>query len=256
MLYTYQAGPPKAPAIVFLHGGGLSCRMWQPQFDQLDDFFCLAPDLPEHGQSRARRPFRLDDAARQVADLIHAKVPARKAHLVGLSLGGAVVLTLLRLEPAAVDHAFVSGTTAGLAKWSGRFSLATLPLLRFSRPEKLARAQARHQGIPPEYQQLFEKDLLRATSEAFNRNLIEELMRMQLPDQIEAPLLVAVGGRETLPAKQAALRLVTIYPQARGVLAPGLGHVWNLQNPYLFANTVRAWVTGDSLPTLLQRLRR
>ena len=49
-LYVHEAGDSGAPPIVFLHGGGLSGRMWQPQLATLTDFHCLAPDLPEHGR--------------------------------------------------------------------------------------------------------------------------------------------------------------------------------------------------------------
>jgi pimeloyl-ACP methyl ester carboxylesterase len=51
-LYLREAGPADAPALVFLHGLWLSSAMWQPQIERLShDYHCLAPDLPEHGQS-------------------------------------------------------------------------------------------------------------------------------------------------------------------------------------------------------------
>ena len=65
-LYVHEAGDSGAPPIVFLHGGGLSGRMWQPQLDALTDFHCLAPDLPEHGRSGSV-PFTLPGAAAAVA---------------------------------------------------------------------------------------------------------------------------------------------------------------------------------------------
>ena len=61
MLYTHQSGSPISPAVVFLHGGGLSSQMWQPVIERLPEFCCLAPDLPEHGHSRGLAPFDLDD---------------------------------------------------------------------------------------------------------------------------------------------------------------------------------------------------
>jgi pimeloyl-ACP methyl ester carboxylesterase len=68
------------PAIVFVHGGGLSSRMWQPVIERLPEFTCLAPDLPEHGQNRDKGPFTLDAAARQVADLIRTQAPGGRAY--------------------------------------------------------------------------------------------------------------------------------------------------------------------------------
>ena len=89
-----SAAQRTAPAIVFLHGGPLSSRMWQPQIEQLTDYHLLVPDLPEHGQSRAIPPFALPDAATQVAELIRTKAHAGRAHVVGLSLGAQTTVQL------------------------------------------------------------------------------------------------------------------------------------------------------------------
>ncbi len=254
MLYTYESGSPASPAIVFLHGGGLSSRMWYPVIERLPEYYCLAPDLPEHGKSASLKPFDLDDAARRVAELIRLHVPGRKAHLVGLSLGGAVVLNIARLDPAVTGQMMVTGTAARLGKFLGRLSLSTLWMLRLSKPETLAKQSAKQWGIPETYLPLFQEDLLHATSADFNRTLIENLMRQELPECLPAPLLVTVGGKETIPAKQAARKLTRLYAESVGYLVPGLGHVWALQNPDLFADTVRAWVSKKPLPASLRPL--
>jgi pimeloyl-ACP methyl ester carboxylesterase len=251
-----ETGDPTAPAIVFLHGGGLSRRMWQPQLESLVDFHCLAPDLPEHGQSRSIAPFTLEDSARQVAALIREKVPEARAHLVGLSLGGAVTLTMLRQAPEVVATAMVSGTAAKINRFLGAVSEASLWMLRLYKPEQLVQATARQMGIPGQYRELFDEDLLFTSSEEFNRRLIRELVAMQLPDQVKVPLLACVGARETVPAKQAARKLVGLYPSARGVIIPEVGHVWNLQKPELFTRVVRAWICDESLPPDLLPLKQ
>ncbi len=254
MLYTYESGSPASPAIVFLHGGGLSSRMWQPVIERLPEYYCLAPDLPEHGRSASLAPFDLDDAARRVAELIRLHIPGRKAHLVGLSLGGAVVLNIARLDPAVAGRMMVTGTAARLSKFLGQLSLSTLWMLRYYKPETLAKSSAKQWGIPEVYLPLFQEDLVHATSPDFNRTLIETLMQQQLPAGLPAPLLVTVGEKETLPAKQAARKLVRLYPESVGRMVPGMGHVWALQTPDLFAATVKAWVTEHPLPAALQPL--
>jgi pimeloyl-ACP methyl ester carboxylesterase len=254
MLYTYESGSPASPAIVFLHGGGLSSRMWRPVMERLPEFYCLAPDLPEHGQSASLTPFDLDDTARRVAETIRLHVPGRKAHLVGLSLGGAVVLNIVRLDPAVAGRMMVTGTAARLGKFLGQLSLSILWMLRFYKPEALAKQSAKQWGIPEAYLPLFQEDLVHATSANFNRTLIENLMRQELPECLPAPMLVTVGVKETIPAKQAAQKLTRLYPEAVGRMVPGLGHVWALQNPDLFAATVKAWVTDKPLSSALQPL--
>ena len=84
MLFTLERGDPSSPAIIFLHGGGLSGKSWQPVIERLPDFFCLAPDLPEQGRSQDIA-FSLEGSARHVAEIIRAKAGGRRAHLVGLA---------------------------------------------------------------------------------------------------------------------------------------------------------------------------
>ncbi|MBE3560709.1 MAG: alpha/beta fold hydrolase [Ktedonobacteraceae bacterium] len=97
MLFTRTFGDPASPAIVFLHGAGLSGRMWQPQMERLPGYYCLAPDLPEQGKSLGVGPFRLEDAARRVIELIDEHVRGKRAHLVGLSLGADLALAITQI---------------------------------------------------------------------------------------------------------------------------------------------------------------
>ncbi len=122
-LYVREAGPWDAPAVLFLHSLGLSGAMWQPQFERLaDDYHCLAPDLPECGNSAASGPFTLKDASRGVADVIRERIPGRSAHVVGLSIGGAVALQMLCDEPQVLDHLLVSGTATRLPPFFDRLN--------------------------------------------------------------------------------------------------------------------------------------
>lgn len=254
-MYFQDAGSPAAKTIVLLHGGGLSSRMWQPQIKKLAErYHVLAPDLPEHGQSRDITPFRLEDATQRVADLIRTHSTNGKAHIAGLSLGGPVVLNLLRTAPELVDHALVTGGAAKLDRFVGRLSIYMLWMIKFYSPQSLVNTMMKQQGIPEEYRSLFEQDLIHSTGEAFNRTLLTELMDMQLPEKIHKPLLVCVGQNETFTAKSQAKKLLRLYPSAMGVEIRGVGHVWNLQQPELFTRVLQNWVEDRSLPSELKRL--
>ncbi|MBA3872074.1 MAG: hypothetical protein H0X30_23250 [Anaerolineae bacterium] len=77
-------------------------------------------------------------------------------------------------------------------------------------------------------------------------------MQVQLPTQAQA--LVVVGERETVVAKRDARKLSTQIKGARGVVAPNVGHVWNLEAPDLFNAMVRTFVVGAPLPSELKTL--
>ena len=108
---TLVAGPPDAPAIVFVHGTRLTGAMWSPQVAALsDEFRTIAIDLPAHG-SRADEPFTMESAAGALAADIREHAGGR-AVVVGLSLGGYVAMTLAAREPALVRGLVLSGATA------------------------------------------------------------------------------------------------------------------------------------------------
>jgi pimeloyl-ACP methyl ester carboxylesterase len=109
-VYVHESGTPGSPAVVFVHGGGPGGAMWGEHLDRLAGaFHCLAPDLPGFGRSNRLAAISLSDTADLVAELIVARVPARRAHVVGLSYGGSVVLALLDRHPEVLDRVVVDG---------------------------------------------------------------------------------------------------------------------------------------------------
>ncbi len=107
-MYVHESGSPGSPAVVFLHGAGASGLMWRQHMARLGDrFHCLAPDLPGFGRSKRLAPLTVDETADLIAELIETRVPARRAHVVGLSWGGGVTHRLLGRHPELVDRAVI-----------------------------------------------------------------------------------------------------------------------------------------------------
>jgi pimeloyl-ACP methyl ester carboxylesterase len=223
--------------------------------ERLPDYYCLAPDLPEQGKSLHIGPFRLEDAAKRVIDLIDAQVPSKRAHLVGLSLGADLALAITQIAPAFVDHVMVSAA-APLSKVFGKvvLALSTLPI-NFLYLEKQCKLAAKRLGVPEVYRAMFCEDLLLAVNLTSTRHFIEALIELPqwLPYEAEVPILVTVGEQESLIAKQAAKKVLASLKRAQGIMIPGVNHVWNLQAPDLFTDIVRAWIE-DRPPDVLQSL--
>ena len=252
-LYVREAGSRDAPTIVFLHGGPLSSAMWLPQFERLTDYHCLAPDLPEQGKSADIGPFTLEDAARRVAELIRQRVPGGRAHVVGLSAGAAVAVRLLYDAPEVVDHMLASGAPTRISPFLAKLNDLNEPVIRWLGPERLTNLVMQQFHISQEYRPLILEGISESKPE-FIRHYDHELTKIVLPGEARAPLLITVGQKETIPAKRAACELSRKIVGARGVMVPDVGHVWNLETPDLFAETVRAWVTSSPLPSRLVML--
>ncbi|KAL7749150.1 hypothetical protein RI367_005555 [Sorochytrium milnesiophthora] len=103
--------------IVLVHGGVVAHRMYRTVVPLLTERFgyrCAAPDLPGHGDSIALRPFTISLAVEHLAAWLREYKFAHASDrvvLVGISLGGQVVLSLLAAHPTCADSAIISGSS-------------------------------------------------------------------------------------------------------------------------------------------------
>ena len=254
-LYVAETGDPAAPPIVFLHGGGLSGRMWQPQMDALAEFHCLAPDLPQHGRSADSAPFTLAGAAAAVSALIRERTPHGRAHLVGLSIGAAVGLELLCSAPECVDRAVLSGPTPRLSKGlTALVDAISGPMLRLLPRQRLIAMTMKSLHVPAHYRTLIDADLQQLTPDLY-RQINRATGEVRLPQTPAPGALIVVGEREPAMSRRHAARIGGTAPGVVACLARGVGHAWNLEAPDLFNATLRAWLAENPLPAALTPLQ-
>lgn len=117
-MFVHERGVAGAPAVLFLHGAGASGLMWRGHLERLEGrFHCLAPDLPGFGRSVGVPFVSRAVTAELVAELVEARVPAGRAHVVALSWGGGVAYELLGRRPDVVDRAVVDGAGVLTSRW-------------------------------------------------------------------------------------------------------------------------------------------
>ena len=271
-LYTYETGSPNLNTIVFLHGGGAGGWMWQRQMEQLQsEFHCLAPELPEQGNSMDVKPFTIQGSAEMIAELIRTRVPGGKAHVVGLSEGAQVTVALLSRFPDVVDHAIISSAilrpipwvswmfTPRMAGWA--YDVSVPP---FKNNDSWIRLNMKYSAaIPEEYFPRFKEVFQGYTRDSFI-HLMTENQSLRMPTGLEratAPTLVVVGKKEYPAMIQSARDLVATLPNAAGRMISlgkksslGQEHNWSMNSPDLFTHTVRAWITNQPLPRELAPL--
>ena len=267
-LYVQETGPTNAPTIVFIHGGGVSGWMWQPQIERLPDYHCLVPDLPEQGKSTDAGPFTIASAAEQLADLIAERAHGGKAHVVGLSIGAQVALALLAHAPERVDRAILSSALVRPIPGGKMFTPKVVALsyrwfmAPFNNNDWWIKLNMKYSaGVPDEYYPQFKQSFQEATESGFSSLLVEN-QRFRLPRGLEivkVPTLVVSGQHEKGAMHQSMLDIAGVLPNAKAYevhhpakMSMAEEHNWSLTAPDLFTETVRAWLSSDPLPEALK----
>ncbi|HEY2886987.1 MAG TPA: alpha/beta fold hydrolase [Candidatus Limnocylindrales bacterium] len=239
---TLVAGPPDAPAIVFVHGTRLTGSMWSPQLAALsDEFRIVALDLPAHG-SRAGVPFTMDSAADALAADITEHAGGR-AVVVGLSLGGYVAMTLAARDPALVRALVLSGATAEPIGVRMVPYLALAAVMRRVSDERLQRINAgyfrrRYPAALAEpivaggFWSRGGADALRAIS---GQRFVPRLAAYRGPTLI-------INGERDLPFRLFAPTFAAAASDVRRVRLARARHLANLDRPAAFNEAVRRFV--------------
>lgn len=208
--------------VVFLHGLWNSSRAWLRTFDLFSPHYRLyAPDLPGHGQSPARLPWRLREVAALLAAWIRA-LDMPPAAIVGHSMGGALGIILAAAEPQLVDR-LVLVNAVGLPMQRPFLRALTRAGLGFAdRPS--ARYTARY-GDPRRLQSLA---IWQATDEVLACDLRPDLRA------VRCPTLIIWGIRDPLLPAQSAVALQRSIQGAELVMLPNVRHHPSRQAPDTF----------------------
>lgn len=254
-LTVHRRGAAEKPAIVFLHGSGVSSWMWGEQIQALEsEYYCVAIDLPANGESYQSEWVSFADTADQVAAIITREVPTGKAHVVGLSLGGFVGLNMLHRHADVVESLVVSGVSAKPFSNAALWRVYLRIMANLMKRDWFINAQAKMMQIPADVLELYRRDNKRMPTVAFYR-IFEEVLTFSLPeygDYSRIRLLVAAGDSENAMIKDGLTDFVKLRNNTAAVLVPSAHHAWNAEHPQLFTDMVRAWVQERSLPRELK----
>jgi pimeloyl-ACP methyl ester carboxylesterase len=238
-LYAWRAaGAPGAPAVVLVHGLGVSGRYMTPLADALaGDARLLVPDLPGFGRSPAP-PGPLDTAG--LADAVVDAMTAaglERATLVGNSYGCQIAVEAAGRHPERIESVVLVGPTLDPEARSVLRQLGRLALAAFVEPPSLtALALADYVRCGP-------RRVVATIRHALAHDMASALAAVRVP------ALVVRGGRDPIVPRRWAERAARL-ARARLVEIPGGGHALNYDAPRRLARVVRAWVRRATLGPL------
>jgi pimeloyl-ACP methyl ester carboxylesterase len=223
--------------------------MWADHMTRMSAFHCLAPDFPGCGRSN-RLPWASSTAAADyIANLIASRIPAGRAHVVGLSLGGAVAHRVLARHADVLDRVIIDG--AGILPWwgNGPYLLFIAAIAPFLHTKAVVGALSRSVGgIPAPVQ----ADLQVASRVAFLKSLADARRTRATRTEVLAacPTLLVAGEKEAAVRRSNAA-LAAVMPHADARYVAGLGHGWLGRAMELHLDMVEAWLTTEQSPVAL-----
>ncbi|CAM3659478.1 alpha/beta fold hydrolase [Occultella aeris] len=249
-MYVAVTNEQSPPSVLFLHGGNVAGWMWEGQVATLADHHCLVPDLPGFGASADQDWTSLADVADQLADLIGEHAHGGRAHVVGLSLGGILGSILTARHPERVRSTLVTGAALrgvhGPTRWFG------LAQVRLWDKRWYWNAMARAFRLPGDAVPTFVSTGLGIRTENAVAMMTEVYDGVAPADLgglqgSEVPLLALAGEREPRTVARSFAELTSRSGAVTTRRVPRMHHAWNAEDPALFNEVMRDWLTSGAV---------
>lgn len=139
----------------------------------------------------------------------------------------------------------------GFGRWAG------LAQIRLFGSPGYWRTMARAYRIPPDTVDLFVTTGLGIDRDSVRRMVPEIYAGVPAREldglrRLTAPILAIVGEQESRTFRDALDEVTSRAPHAAARLAPGMHHIWDVEDPELFHSTLLHWLTtGEPSPALL-----
>lgn len=264
-------GDPTHPPLLLLHGIGRSLEDWGPQFSRLSDTYrVIALDVPGFGFSaRLPEPTTLETLARGVIETLDALGENRALHVAGNSLGGALAIQLLLLDPERVASLVLANSAGFGAEVALPLRLLSVPIfgdiavrlvnrtsarlserLSFADPALATAARVDHAlaiaDQPGVGAVLLETVRELTTLTGVKRDWREALITAAAVHR--RPTLVVWGDRDRVLPRHHLEAAHRAFPHAETKMFAGIGHMPQIECPDDFASRVLSFfATVDEL---------
>jgi 3-oxoadipate enol-lactonase len=237
--------------LVLLHGLGSSRNDWLLQLPALiPRYRTVAVDLRGHGGSpKPAGPYRLDRFAADAAQLLQ-RIGAHPAHVLGISLGGAVALQLALDFPELVRSLVLVNTAARFVSdgWQQRLmGMKRMASVYLFGMDRVAEAVASRLFPKPEQTQLRRETVerIRNNDLAAYRATLWAIARFDVQarlGEIACPTLVVAGDQDTTVPLASKRRLAERIPHSRLEIIGDSGHATPFDQPEAFNRVVMAFL--------------
>jgi pimeloyl-ACP methyl ester carboxylesterase len=243
----------QGPGLLLLHGLGGSREDWNRQVPAFSRHYkVIVPDLRGFGESERQEPYTIQQHARDAAELLSV-LGISRAHVVGLSMGGAIAMELALGQPGRVASLVLANTAPSfeLYGWQRRYLAWSRLLLAFLfGVGGVARFLGKAVFPAPHQERLRQRLMQRAskTSRWVYIASIRSLVRWNAEGRlgsIASPTLV-IGAEHDFTDIHEKRRWAALIPGARVVMLPGSRHRSELDAPQAFNDVVLGFLGAST----------
>ena len=226
MLFT-EYGDISFPAVVLLHGGGLSDWSVRSAAELLHrEYRVITPIIDGHGTDSSTAFISIEDSAAKLIAYIDANCGGRVRGIAGLSLGAQIAVETLSLRHDIADCSLVESALVipmKAAAWSAPSYKMFSGLIQ---QEWFARMQARALQLPDELFAQYFADSRNISAESLINIARSNAAYTLKPaiSQTKAKTLIVSGERELGIMRRSAKKLYAAIADSELYIAPGLRH--------------------------------
>jgi len=254
---TYYEIEGEGHPLVLIHGHTANLHLWDDQVPVLSrSFRVVRYDVRGHGRSQAPPSgYSWANYAEDLRQLlVHLNI--NRAHLVGLSMGGAIALQFALDHPQMASALVLADSTLEGFPFSDEFAEPWERMIALAQTEGVQKALTKvwlnhplFDGIkrfPTKWRRLQKMALSFSGAEYLNPSQHQAPQRPQMErlSEIRAPTLVLVGEKDIEDFRLIADVLEGGIPGAQKLTIPDSGHVVNMEAPEAFNSSLTSFLNG------------
>ncbi len=252
-----ELNPDQQETILLVHGHPFDHSMWTYQYEALNAFRLILPDLKGYGQTAPNcTEIYLEEQALDLALLLD-ELAISKVHLIGLSMGGQIIVEFSRLFPNRVKSLIICASTpSGESKegYQHRMNLAgtisKLGMIEYTQSDIHKYLNLDEVGRDSSVYQHLYTMMTSTTAQgavASHRGRAKRRDNMAYLSQIRVPTLVIAGEQDFFFSIEKVRRVADQIPQAQFLSIAKAGHLPNMENPERFNAAVIAFFRSIGL---------
>jgi len=239
----------KGDLLIFLHGIGGNKDNWDLNFPILSKYFlCVAWDTRGYGESEDYEgELNFNDIINDLLK-IYKYFDSKKAHIIGLSMGGQIACLFYEKYPKKVQSMILCDTHFGLGNLKKKeiekfIKSRKKPLLEGLQPKDIALTVSKSL-IGDSKNRIAINELVNSMSKLHKESYLKTIdasmttFHHHIFPKIDVPTLILVGEKDSLTPTSMALKIHKLIKNSKFSIIEEAGHLINIEKPKAFNDRV------------------